>query len=834
MGKKDFKSIFWIVLSGDDLFGLFEKVVNGWMSGELAGEDGEFGKKKLSKQISQEKLRCFEGEALSVEDIKLILQKVLDKEALFKKAKGCNSPLPDMEELALSVKTDRKLKEVISSFLHKKYPEKFPDAEWSKIVAVLPALGTESEMGRLRRATGEEFLKSLLRSIGKTKEEKTACPPGLRVRLEDLYNTSFNLVQRKRPEPYLVIFSNNCMKTRMPEDLGEAPPKCPLAIVDFSRQNQREWTQAEVYSLIEYIMDTSAESTVVIVFCVKPGGNVNVQCALADFSNDRKAKIHLEFGRYSPLSEGRYVGRYWKGIGDQIVFAGVSLDADILWSDIFVSRERALWVFHENLDFDFDLREVERLEEEEEEEKIILDLLQERAPNYRILGPKHRDPGHWVNDQAKPARMLRNILEWFTQEGDTVMDFFSGGNLMRVALQERRECYVISDTEKEWNWTNSFAQLMCQKLPGIMRQFKILRAPMITSHAPPTTSAQHMEGENSSDDAGPRLRLEDRETGAEVASFQQYDEDEEGDLPPPFSFLPQEPLPVHIDPEFKGIRALQALLDKPQPTPMSSRPSSLSSYLTNPVPSSSQPPFTGFLPQGESLQQQQVLVPSLLSFGPSLEGRSGTLSAQSGVGGHDGQSAVDDSQAMGVTIQESAEDGEIPDYLKVVDPPAQQAPSAPQSPPAQLSPPPQKSPPAPQSPPAPKSPKCTGSGQAGASLLRDTNETLMLSHSESTIVLPFSGEKVTRKIGEVGGVRMGADLLHYRWLDGPLRGCNVDIDEAPAIMNGNKYKREGFQLVPVWGSPYEWDESPGVVNREIQALLEDTQVNEYGSFMTNV
>jgi DNA modification methylase len=45
-----------------------------------------------------------------------------------------------------------------------------------------------------------------------------------------------------------------------------------------------------------------------------------------------------------------------------------------------------------------------------------------------------------VNKEAKPARMLRNILEWFTHEGDTVMDFFSGGNLMRVALQEQREC----------------------------------------------------------------------------------------------------------------------------------------------------------------------------------------------------------------------------------------------------------------------------------------------------------------------------------------------------------------------------------------------------------
>jgi hypothetical protein len=114
-----------------------------------------------------------------------------------------------------------------------------------------------------------------------------------------------------------------------------------------------------------------------------------------------------------------------------------------------------------------------------------------------------------------------------------------------------------------------------------------------------------MEGENSSDDAGPPLRLEDRETGGEVASFQLYNDDEEGDLnlPPPFSFLPQESLPVHLDPTLQGIRALQALMDKPQPTPISSRPSSLSSYLTNPDASSSQPPLISFLSQGDDRQE---------------------------------------------------------------------------------------------------------------------------------------------------------------------------------------------------------------------------------------
>jgi hypothetical protein len=288
---------------------------------------------------------------------------------------------------------------------------KFSVPEWPKVAATLPVLKMESEMDRLRRAAGEEYLKSLLKSVGKSKEERVACPAGLAIRLSDLYNNAFGIAKRKREEPYVVVFSDNCMKTQKPEKLGEPSPKCPLAIVDFSRQKQREWTQAEVYSLIEYVMDMSALDTVVIVFFVKPGNlSVNVQLALANFSNDRKGKIHSEFGRYSPPNESSIEGHRWKGVGDMVLFAGVTFDPDIIWSDIFLSRQRASWYYNDDDDNDFDLKEAEAFEDENEEEKVIEDLLRDRAPNWRCLGPTKSTGEQWVNPDAKPRRVLKDIL----------------------------------------------------------------------------------------------------------------------------------------------------------------------------------------------------------------------------------------------------------------------------------------------------------------------------------------------------------------------------------------------------------------------------------------
>ncbi len=69
---------------------------------------------------------------MTEKDITMILQKVLDKEVLLKKSKECKLSLPDMEELALSIKTECKMKDIISNYLHKQFSEKKIVPEWPK------------------------------------------------------------------------------------------------------------------------------------------------------------------------------------------------------------------------------------------------------------------------------------------------------------------------------------------------------------------------------------------------------------------------------------------------------------------------------------------------------------------------------------------------------------------------------------------------------------------------------------------------------------------------------------------------------------------------------
>ncbi len=114
-----------------------------------------------------------------------------------------------------------------------------------------------------------------------------------------------------------------------------------------------------------------------------------------------------------------------------------------------------------------------------------------------------------------------------------------------------------------------------------------------------------------------------------------------------------------------------------------------------------------------------------------------------------------------------------------------------------------------------------------------TNQTLILEQdSQTSIVLPFPKHTIRRNVGEVGGVCRGSDLLYYVWLDGPKKNLRVHTDYAREIIRSKKYEIEGFILCPVYSKQYEWEESPGATNREIQSILKDTQIDEYGSFVS--
>lgn len=67
-----------------------------------------------------------------------------------------------------------------------------------------------------------------------------------------------------------------------------------------------------------------------------------------------------------------------------------------------------------------------------------------------------RVPGTWKTQQ-KPVQLLRNLLELYTKEGDTVLDVFAGrGTVLLACLQSGRRCIAIdhnpacSKIDQEW------------------------------------------------------------------------------------------------------------------------------------------------------------------------------------------------------------------------------------------------------------------------------------------------------------------------------------------------------------------------------------------------
>ncbi|CAM6098565.1 unnamed protein product [Calypogeia fissa] len=81
------------------------------------------------------------------------------------------------------------------------------------------------------------------------------------------------------------------------------------------------------------------------------------------------------------------------------------------------------------------------------------------------------DAGGFINPFAKPKRMIQTILSLLSKPGDTVMDFFSGGQVLRVALMQKRECFVYSDTDKEFLFSEAYAAVLCERVPLVKRNF---------------------------------------------------------------------------------------------------------------------------------------------------------------------------------------------------------------------------------------------------------------------------------------------------------------------------------------------------------------------------
>jgi len=244
--KKDLKSLYWLLFSEDSTFESFINVCNSWAEGQLPDEKGQLGNKKNISVITVHWFRYFEGEILE-KDIAKVLLDISNKKVLLKKSKESPSKLPSMEDVSRDIKTAVKLKDCIREYYMEKYSSIFPlGCKWEDMIVKLPSLSAKKEFEKLQRAAGDNFLSSLLkRNILK---EDRVFPPSLAIRLEEIYNAQFGVSKRMRTKPYLTFLTTNLGLTISPK-FEEPLPKCPIAIVDFSRDHVKEWTDTELYVL---------------------------------------------------------------------------------------------------------------------------------------------------------------------------------------------------------------------------------------------------------------------------------------------------------------------------------------------------------------------------------------------------------------------------------------------------------------------------------------------------------------------------------------------------------------------------------------------------------
>ncbi|CAM6104213.1 unnamed protein product [Calypogeia fissa] len=274
--------------------------------------------------------RCFEGE-LTKEEISSVLEGVRDKKILLKNDFFYKGDKLTMDDWARRLKTAKKLKDLIMLYYETDHPNEFGKGTvWSDVTDKIPTLAEADEFWRCRRAAGETYLANLF----KRNFASQGIPPSLLLRLEDLYCRQFGK-KRNRVEPYMTFFTNNLMKTVQPDSREHPISRCQLAIVDFSRKDQRQWTDSELLCLFEYIVDSS-DGTIVLIITVLPGQLfTNIMVSLHNFVREKGYKIHLEFGSYNRLDGLVPPGALWKGAMEMILFAGISTKENIIFGGYF-------------------------------------------------------------------------------------------------------------------------------------------------------------------------------------------------------------------------------------------------------------------------------------------------------------------------------------------------------------------------------------------------------------------------------------------------------------------------------------------------------------------
>ena len=451
MGRVAIKHFFWLLFSANETFEMWKQVCNSYVTGNIMDSRGEKGKQKKRDDITVTMFRCFEGD-ISQEEIVKIFRKILREELILRKEPQFKHRLQSMHEYANDVKIERKLKAFVLEYLQTRRPEDFNlKSSWSGVCEKVPQLADVHEIQRLRRAAGENYLKDSL----KRNKERDAPPITFTGRLDTLLILNFGGSSTEREAPFVTFFSDNLLTTVDPEGLPESSPQCPLGIADFGRVPQQQWSEAEIFVFLENLSDIPLNHTIVVAFFVVPGELfVNVHLALKKFATEKNMSVHIEYGSYRSNNSQRGDTKYWDSAGEEIIFAGISHTREKDWSETFLGVNCPIFTRRQD-DSDF-LEGISSNNGDGGKEESKVKSLLKYAPSFEMIGEK----GGLVNPNTKPQKVIKRLVHRFSEEGDTILDFFSGGQVLKTSLLSKRNCYAFADTVRERNFLEEYGNLI--------------------------------------------------------------------------------------------------------------------------------------------------------------------------------------------------------------------------------------------------------------------------------------------------------------------------------------------------------------------------------------
>ncbi|KAL3676634.1 hypothetical protein R1sor_026582 [Riccia sorocarpa] len=436
MGRKSHKEVISLVCCSDETFSAFESFVLKWRQGLIPDVQGNTGRPHNDKgiefdrnysQLSVNRFRHVNG--LSDQELKQVWT-LLESGAVWvakpAKYQGFKAVV-SLKDFCKKFKATSSLGRRIVKYWPSRYHEVYD--KWSD----------------LEKAYNfpDKWLESMLKYIPEKADKEVVADEASSSDVEtDDGNT------RRRKKGKKKTYDITKYQLTLDEKL-----ECPLVFLDLTHPHMHAWEKNEFSSFLGIVRDLTISKCFAVVAIMDFGqAPVDFAHALKDMKD---ARVTVDYGCYEVNHvHNRTELPYpcW-----QLIYAFVSLVVEDYKPVLHQSPSQQPFLLEIQPS---KWREEKNVDEGDHAEGINV---MDKAPRWEFVGMKFPDESmSFVHPLSKRRAFCEKIIMNFSSEGDTVLDFFSGGVFTREALLQGRDVVYFANSSFESEFITKYSKALCK------------------------------------------------------------------------------------------------------------------------------------------------------------------------------------------------------------------------------------------------------------------------------------------------------------------------------------------------------------------------------------